>query len=784
MSHQLRSKGKVNPSWIYHNSATELKKDILKRIDTFFQYEQHKNSFPIEHSEWETQALRRRNPTHICTLACDTFQLRSVRRTKGTQLSKSVQVLTPFEASMEAPVVPEEPPIVEVSSPSRSDILEPSRVTQSVQTLTTEDVQAMIEKHMQKQHTASTEIDVSEKVNEIEKQIETLSTSTDKIKDFIDNQLEKKIQNSIEEHSMNALKNIESRLTSVETNLNTRIDTAIQKVLQNDMQQQIQLQVQAVSKSVIKQIIQSETQEILKNIKAEINKIGATTKLDINKEIQGIRLRHIKELSTKETSSYKNMAQKRDDNILDIEAKHTQIIQELTVFHEDLMREVNDEAEIAIADIQTNYNNISSTPSQPSTNFKPTAAIPQQPFSSQPVTPTKQTKISTQPQPVQYTQQTLPQWQQQNQLGRWSTSPISSFHKQVLAKMSKESHVLNFYQQLYTQGPAYGIHFRPLEEIKMGVRICPDRFSDLERRQMATTLYQKMSDDDCVSPSFTKAHSLIRQYSSSSDGYKVLFQLLRSVHPNLQQITSTTYEVPKLSQYKGNLFDYGDQITHYILTQHIKQRQFDEIEQSIMFLNNIDVSKYAEAKQRALTEISHNTHPSNPGKLSDPNLQLDSLPTTIEQYQTQANTTSDSTNTNLIRTLVSDESTVVSETTQSDTGSAVLHYLRNNHSASNKRYNRRQGVQSQCKACGKWGCQEKRCSYTGRLKVALNFIQKNSKLASELGQEFLRINSKRTKMSTIRTLMSINPETNVTPDNELLQTYDVEIPMEEVEFHE
>ena len=121
-----------------------------------------------------------------------------------------------------------------------------------------------------------------------------------------------------------------------------------------------------------------------------------------------------------------------------------------------------------------------------------------------------------------------------------------------------------------------------------------------------------------------------------------MFQLLRSVHPNLQQITSNTYDVPKLSKYKGNLFDYGDQITHYILTQHIRNRRFDDTEQAIMFLNNIDDPRYAEAKMRALTEIRQCTNPTSPGTLTDPNLLLDSLPTTIEQYQSQANVTSPS----------------------------------------------------------------------------------------------------------------------------------------------
>lgn len=108
--------------------------------------------------------------------------------------------------------------------------------------------------------------------------------------------------------------------------------------------------------------------------------------------------------------------------------------------------------------------------------------------------------------------------------------------------------------------------------------------------------------------------------------------MLRFVHPNLQQVTATTYEFPKLSQCKGDIYEYGALIIHYILRQEMRLCKYSLQEQSIVFLNNMDDRKYFDAKNRALAEIRE-TATTN-GSF-DQNLSIESLPTTISQYQMQ-----------------------------------------------------------------------------------------------------------------------------------------------------
>jgi len=67
--------------------------------------------------------------------------------------------------------------------------------------------------------------------------------------------------------------------------------------------------------------------------------------------------------------------------------------------------------------------------------------------------------------------------------------------------------------------------------------------------------------------------------------------------------------------------------------QKIQHRNDSLVEQTIMILNNMNESKYNEAKIRALAEVRQIAS-TGQGEL-DPNSTLASLPTTLEQYHEQ-----------------------------------------------------------------------------------------------------------------------------------------------------
>ena len=79
---------------------------------------------------------------------------------------------------------------------------------------------------------------------------------------------------------------------------------------------------------------------------------------------------------------------------------------------------------------------------------------------------------------------------------------ITGFHKHFMACMESSVHVLNFYQQLYTQGQLYGIFCIPLNQVNPYIDLCPKQYNTHERNIMATTIYQKLQNPDCVTKSF------------------------------------------------------------------------------------------------------------------------------------------------------------------------------------------------------------------------------------------------------------------------------------------
>ena len=70
-------------------------------------------------------------------------------------------------------------------------------------------------------------------------------------------------------------------------------------------------------------------------------------------------------------------------------------------------------------------------------------------------------------------------------------------------------------------------------------------------------------------------------------------------------------------------------------------------------------------------------------------------------------------------------------------------------------HNEYQENNSQCKACGRWGCNERRCAFVAKVQIATKFIKDHGNAAAKLAEEYLRTNNRRTRMTTIRTLASL-----------------------------
>ena len=370
---------------------------------------------------------------------------------------------------------------------------------------------------------------------------------------------------------------------------------------------------------------------------------------------------------------------------------------------------------------------------------------------------------------------------------------ISDFHKHVKSTIDNKNQILNFYQQIYTQGPSYGIHLRKIEDLRHSQDLCPSHFTPNERNDMARTIFQKLQDGNCVSKSYTQAQNIINQSLSSSDGYTVLYQLLRFVHPRLME-SQSSHKIPKMSESR-DLYTYCDRLTNFILLEKINGRVYSVKEQINLYLQNLDDERYNEAKSRCFTELRQQTVPgSNTG--IHPNLFLPSLPTTVMQYQDELRPVSTQ-NTPFINQLTPHQD-YESDNLEDDTTTPILRAVsapaRQKHHGRGA-YNRRNNAlfqrnwrpgrnfkPVQCRGCGTWGHDDPRCQFVAKLHIATQYIQQNAQAAKAIAQEYLRTNSRKMKQSTIRTLMAYDNTVCVPAGDDILEHYDVEIDMEQVDF--
>ena len=350
----------------------------------------------------------------------------------------------------------------------------------------------------------------------------------------------------------------------------------------------------------------------------------------------------------------------------------------------------------------------------------------------------------------------------------------NQFQKLFRAKVESNDTMLVFYQQLQSQSAVYGIYLRELKHIQPDLDLCPDGVSDRARKVMAIALYTRLQDCDIVSSEYIEGQNYIAQYGSTSDGYSVLYQMIRLVHPNLIQ-GDKIYNLPLLSQAK-NIFQYSAMCRNFILIQSIKKREYTEKERSELFLQNVDEDKYLAARNKCLTELDIATMKGE-NTVSVSNLKFENLPTTLQQYADKLSNHSVGF-TPTVR--------VLDASNNHDNSSGIINainkFQNRQRGRTNTKYpNRRsQYVAFQCIGCGGWGHKVTTCQNVPKVALCLQYIKDKPVYVQKLVDEYKRINNKATKKGIVRALLDQTSELSIDPED-YLSTHDVDIPMEDVE---
>ena len=562
----------VQPQWRYSSSAVDLKQDILTRIEAYFEYDDNVSQIPLQvYQDWLNGVIHRASPTRVCKYALDEVQIRTLRWTQGTQLSKKVMLLSPFDKTMEEPEAPQE--VIQSNSKSSDDFTAIEAEESNVESITT---------------TTTLPAVVEGNPNVIG---DTITN---------DEALQKMILSIVETHLVEFRKQM---LMEIKADMKSMMTEVMTSTIEDREQQSIIDR----GEEKINELLNVNKPRIVEHIGSAVKEIQKTTENDIKTTMKQHSDSLVNQIRDKEQVIIRNIAIKRDEVLEAINVEADQAIEDFLSASKEQIEKATVQEPTQEA-LQLKQGNVHSR----FPNVDPSNLKVDEDFRAQ---------------PRQYCQRGAHREHEESKMSAYG------FHKYFKAKVRNDTQILNFYQQLHKQGSPYGIHCVPLQDIHPNVDLCPNQYTPKVREEMALTIYQKLQDEDCVSVGYKKAQRLILQYAGVSDGYRVLERLLRSVHPNLKHSTSHTYDVPKLSSSFGNLYDYGSKIMNYILMQKIKQRTYSQVEQTIMFLNNMDEKKYYEAKNRALAEVRQITSTGNTNL--DLNLMLESLPTTLEQYHEQ-----------------------------------------------------------------------------------------------------------------------------------------------------
>jgi hypothetical protein len=187
-----------------------------------------------------------------------------------------------------------------------------------------------------------------------------------------------------------------------------------------------------------------------------------------------------------------------------------------------------------------------------------------------------------------------------------------------------------WYLQLKSNGTQYGIYLINTESFKKDKSLCPTEVYGIKidathYNDMKCTLYHFLAQRSIITMEYTDLRNIINRNAMTTDGYRVLYDIMARIHPALN--TDNTFTAPRVGDY-SNIHEYYTYFDSYLLHEQYSGRKYTPREQLNRFLCGLDAS-YAPA----ITRIRHQLDNWNAKDNSVPeNLQLTNLPVLVDQY--------------------------------------------------------------------------------------------------------------------------------------------------------
>jgi hypothetical protein len=206
-------------------------------------------------------------------------------------------------------------------------------------------------------------------------------------------------------------------------------------------------------------------------------------------------------------------------------------------------------------------------------------------------------------------------------------------HREFINKAKvryQEGKMFSFYNKLRNVGSPLGVYLIPLDQVRLDCSVCPEsmygfNISDDRYYAMGATLYEKLSDFECIPEKCSRIRHIVDRYVQKNDGYQVLYELLEECHPVLDK--NPDYRPPSSDQCDGDVQEYAVKFEAYLTAEELNGRRYKEKEQVRNFLQGLG-EEFAPAVQyvRTLMDAWSDTRTLNPKTT------LRLLPGTVEDY--------------------------------------------------------------------------------------------------------------------------------------------------------
>lgn len=187
-----------------------------------------------------------------------------------------------------------------------------------------------------------------------------------------------------------------------------------------------------------------------------------------------------------------------------------------------------------------------------------------------------------------------------------------------------------WYSQISSGLEQYGIYLIHAEDFRKDKSLCPTMMYgipiDAHRyHTMKRTLYHFLAQRNIVSFEDNDIRNIINRYSNTTDGYRVMYEIMQRQHPKLNP--DITFDPPVSKDY-ANVHEYYNYVTAYFLHEKYSGRNYTQREQINQFLKGLDSTyKYAVKRIKSLMDTWDITDTRVPD-----NLQLENLPIKVDQY--------------------------------------------------------------------------------------------------------------------------------------------------------